>query len=60
MGKHSKDPFKCDQCDTETGLCSNRKFHLQQYRRHYYIFKKNQPQVAEITVEKKKVLISLD
>ena len=60
MGKHSEVKFKCEQCDSKTGVCSNRKFHLKMYRRHYYIFRKSQLDVPEITVEKKKVVISLD
>ena len=59
MGKHSEEKFQCDQCDKETGLCSNKKFHLQCYRRHYYIFRKNQVDVPEIIVTKKKITIEL-
>ena len=59
MGKHSDEKFQCDQCSQETGICSNKRFHLKCYRRHYYIYRKNLSDVPEITITKKKVKIDL-
>ncbi len=59
MGKHNSDKFYCDMCDRENKCCEHRAFHLQQYRRHYYLMSKSK-ECNQIQVHQKKVKLYFD
>ncbi len=60
MGKHSNDKFYCEFCDKENHTCENRAFHLQQYRRHYYLVRKYERQnnMKEVEIKKEKITLN--